>query len=159
MEVWPFCTRYWQYLLNMKWLMYGIRFLQLFVSLRCFYPRAFYWKNGLGKLPWKSFISDVHTKIRMISRSIPVITTDSTYGVWGCGLTTGLLYGGSLLCLCFQMTFGVQVWYGGEEFFITSACIHALTHYTSFVLPILFLLKWFYSETGFVISTLHCQIR
>ena len=44
---WMFCTGSCQYLLYMKCPMYGLLFLQLSTSLRCFRPRTFYFKNGL----------------------------------------------------------------------------------------------------------------
>ena len=39
---WLICTRCWQYLLSMKRLMYGIS-----VSLGCFFPQTFFFKNRL----------------------------------------------------------------------------------------------------------------
>ena len=38
--------------------------------------------NGLHKIPWKSFTSDLHTKLKIISRSAPGLTNDS-HAVFG----------------------------------------------------------------------------
>ena len=44
---WLSCSACYQYLLNMKCLMYGLLFLQLSTSLGCFCPWTFFLKNGL----------------------------------------------------------------------------------------------------------------
>ena len=41
----------------------------------------FFTNNGLAKLQWTSGISDSCTKIRVTSRSVPGLTTDSLYAV------------------------------------------------------------------------------
>ena len=81
---WLSCTGCCQYLLNTKYLMYGPLLLQ-FVHL----PRTFFLKNGLGYFPWTSFVSHLHTILRIISRSVS--------GGW----TTCLLCNGPILVLCF----------------------------------------------------------
>ena len=43
---WLPCAGYWQYLLRMKWIMYGILFLCSSASLGCFWPRSFFYKQG-----------------------------------------------------------------------------------------------------------------
>ena len=53
------------------------------------------------------FLSNLHTNLRIISRSVTGLVTDSPCGVWGCGWATCLLFGGSLLGLCFWMTVNV----------------------------------------------------
>ena len=78
----------------MKQLMYGILFLYLSTSLGYFYPREFFLDNGLDNLPRTSFMSDSHTILRIISRSVP---GDFPCSVWGREWTTRLLYGGLLL--------------------------------------------------------------
>ena len=45
---WLSCTGCYQYLLNMKWLMYWLPFLQLSTSLGCFLPRTFFLKKRIG---------------------------------------------------------------------------------------------------------------
>ena len=49
-------------------------------------------KNGLDKLLWISCISNLHTKLRIISRSVPGFATDSVCHVWGRGWTACLQY-------------------------------------------------------------------
>ena len=66
-------------------LMYGILFLQLSNSLGCFRPRTFFLKNRLDWFPWTSFISYLHTILRIISRSVSGWIIDSPCGVWNRG--------------------------------------------------------------------------
>ena len=87
-------------LLYLKWLIYVILFLRLPTSLGCLRPWTFFSNNGLDKLPWTSFISDLHTKLNTISGSVPGLATDSPCGVWGLEWTACLLYDGPLLALC-----------------------------------------------------------
>ena len=54
------------------------------------------------KLPWTSFISDWHTKLRIISKSAPGLATDSHCVLWGYGWTVCSLCGGPLLGSCFK---------------------------------------------------------
>ena len=58
---WLPCSWCWQHLFYMKWLKYGLLFLILSASLRCFCPRTLVSKNGLDMLPWVSRISDFTT--------------------------------------------------------------------------------------------------
>ena len=97
-----FCTGCWQYLPSMKWLMYGILFLRLSTSLGCFCPQTFFSQNGLDKLVKTSFMSDLYTKLRIISRSVPGLVTDSPCSVWGFKQTSCLLCDGPLLGLYFN---------------------------------------------------------
>ena len=49
-----------------------------------------------------SFISELHSKLRTISRRISGLASGSLGGVWGHGWTTCLLYDGPLSDLCFN---------------------------------------------------------
>ena len=40
-------------------------------------------KKGLNKLPQTYFISDLHIKLRIVSRSVAGLATDSACSVWG----------------------------------------------------------------------------
>ena len=90
-----------QYLLNMKCLTCGLLFLQLSTSLWCFRPRTSFLKNGSHWYTWTSFISYLHTILRIISRSASGLAIDSPWGVWDCGWTTCLLCGGPISGLFF----------------------------------------------------------
>ena len=46
-------------------------------------------------------LADSHTMIRIISRSVPGLATDSPHSIWGHRWITCLLYGGPLSGLCF----------------------------------------------------------
>ena len=106
---WPALSRHWlswtgccQYLLNMKYLMYGLLFLQLSISLGCFCLWTFFLKNGLDQFPWTSYILYLQIILsRRIIRSVSGLTTYSPCGVWGRGWTTCLLCDGPILGLCF----------------------------------------------------------
>ena len=63
-------------------------FVQFSTSLGCFCPQTFFPKNGLDILQWTSFISDLHTLLRIICRSVPDLENDSPCGVWYRGWTT-----------------------------------------------------------------------
>ena len=83
-------------------LMFGILFIPLSTSLGCFCPRTFFLNKGLDDIRRACFfISDLHTKLRIISRRVLGFVTGSPCGVWGRGWTTCLLYDRSLLDLCF----------------------------------------------------------
>ena len=56
-------------------------------------------KNGLDKLSWTSFISDL--LLRIIITGVPGLATDCPCGVWDHGWTIYFLYDGPLLGLCF----------------------------------------------------------
>ena len=78
--------------------------------------RLSFWKQiGLVTIPC---ISDLHTKLRIISRTFSSQANDSTCGIWGRGWNTYLLCWGPRLGLGFQTTFDVSVWYSWEVFFI-----------------------------------------
>ena len=66
----------------------------------CFCPRTFVLKNGLDNLQWTAFISDLHTKLRMIWRCVPNLAIASFRGVWDLGWTTCLMC--PLLGSCFK---------------------------------------------------------
>ena len=96
---WLSRTRCGQYLLSVKWIIYGILFLHLSASsLACCCPRTFFDKR-LDKLPWTSFMSNLLFLQMIISRSVLVSANDYPCGVWGLGLTTCSLYDGPLLSL------------------------------------------------------------
>ena len=97
---WLSCAGCWQYLPER--LMYGILFWHLWTSSGCFHPRTFFLINWLGKLPWTSCESDLHTKLWLISMVIPSLATGSPCAVWGRRWTTCLLYGVPLLSLLFK---------------------------------------------------------
>ena len=67
------CCQYCE-MLNVRAIVF---FLQLFTSLGCFCPWTFFLKNGLDWFPWTSFISYLHTILRIISRSVSGLATDS----------------------------------------------------------------------------------
>ena len=46
-------------------------FLHLSTTLGCFRPRTFFSNKRLDKTEWAAFISDLHTKLRIISRGVP----------------------------------------------------------------------------------------
>ena len=94
-----------------------VRLPRMFLSVDCLFEKR------IRKLPCISFISHLHIKLRMISRSVPGLAIDSPRDVRGRGLTTCLLYDGPLLALwVFLMINGiccsVQVCYSGDELFI-----------------------------------------
>ena len=72
-------------------------------------PRTCFSNNGLNSLFRDTFISDLSTKYRMISRSVPGFATDAPCSVIGRGWTTRLVCGGPLFGLCFQMAVDVSL--------------------------------------------------
>ena len=112
---WLFCTGYWLYKLSMKWLMCWTLFLHISNSLGCFWPRTIFTKKDvLDKLPRTSSTWDLRTILKINSREVPGLATDSPCGVWGRGWTTCLLYDGPLLGLGFYLSVGVNIWYSAE---------------------------------------------
>ena len=71
-----------QSLLVMYWLMFGVLFLFLPTSLGYFCPRTFrgFSNNGLNKLPWTPYL---HAILRIISRGVSCLATDSRWGLLG----------------------------------------------------------------------------
>ena len=92
---WLSCTRCWLYLLGMKWLMSGTLFLHIstFVSMKWLMCGTLFLhkstsvgsfrKNRWDKLPQTSFIWDWHTILRIISRGVPGLATDSPSSIRG----------------------------------------------------------------------------
>ena len=70
---WLSCTGCCQYLLNMKCLMYGLLFLQLSTPL---------FEKRIG-LVYMDLLYIIFTILRIISRGVSGLTTDSPCGVWG----------------------------------------------------------------------------
>ena len=75
----------WQFSLNMKLLIWWILFLYWYTSLGYFCPQTLFWKHGLDKLPSTSLISDLHTKVGKITRSVSGL---ATCDIWSRGWTT-----------------------------------------------------------------------
>ena len=76
----------WQYSFDMKLLIYGILFLHL--SSLDFCPRTSFLKNWFYHLPWNFPVLDLQTILRIISRSVSGLATNSTWCVWGRRWTT-----------------------------------------------------------------------
>ena len=62
--------------------MFGIQFLHLSATLWYFCMLTSFLKNGLGKLPWVFFISNLEAKLSIISITVPGLATDLSCGVW-----------------------------------------------------------------------------
>ena len=118
-------------IISMKLSMCGILFRHSSTFLGCFCPRNFFF----NMLPWTSFIWDSHTKLMIISRSVPGLAAN-----WCRGWTIRLLCDVPLLCLWFWMIVGAEVWYSGEQFSITFASVFMFFYITQ-VLLIIFPLK------------------
>ena len=86
--------------------------------------------NGLDNTEWASFILDLHTKFRMISREVPGFAYGSPCGVWGRGWTTCPLF-----------------WY-----FLSITCLSVFFHYPSVAFCLSSL--YFYSEITFLFKVL-----
>ena len=89
---------YWHPVQNL-FRMNGILFLHLSTSIGCFCPQTFFSISPWGMLRWTSFITNLHTDLKII-RGIPGLATDSPCGIWGRGWATYLLNGDPLLGLC-----------------------------------------------------------
>ena len=85
--------RMFTFILCLVWLMFGMLIQHFSTSLGCFF---FQWHSlfnkGLDNIQWASFISDVHTNFRIISRRVPGFEISFPCGVWGRGWTTCLLF-------------------------------------------------------------------
>ena len=108
---WPAFSGHWlssdgcyQYLLDMRCLMYGLMFLRLSTSLGSFHPRTFF---GLDSLDWTGSHGPLYIRftyyIQYNQRECCVsgLATDSPCGVLGRGWTTCLLGDGPILGSCF----------------------------------------------------------
>ena len=103
---WPALSVQWlpcQYLLDKKWLMYGILFSASICSQWYLCVRLFFslWITDLSGYHGPFFISIVHTILRKINRSVSDLVTDSHCVVWGRERTTCLMCSGPLLGLGF----------------------------------------------------------
>ena len=129
----------WPYLLCMKWLMYRILLLQLSSSLGYFCQRTSFSNNSMEKLLWPSFISNLNTKLRIISIVVQV---------WK---NVPLLYGDPLWGACFKCQlvckFGIV-----ERNFLVDFLPLFTSSYITYILPVIFPLKWFYCEETFYIK-------
>ena len=130
---WLSYTGCWQYLLVMYWLLFGVLFLFLTTSLGCFCPRTLQIVqsviNGLNKLPWTSYL---HAILRIISKGVSGLATDSPCGVWGRGWTTCLLHDSPL----FSLHILNESWYVTLEWdfiylLLFLASVHGCMHETS----------------------------
>ena len=101
---WMSYTGCWQALLVMYWLVFGMLFLFLTSSLGCFVHGLCFSNNGLNKLPWTSYL---HAILRITSRGVSGLATDSPCGVWGRGWTTCLLHDCPLFGSLFKMRVGM----------------------------------------------------
>ena len=114
-----------------------------------FPPKDIFVNNGLHNTVWASFISDLHTKFRIISRGVPCFATGSPCGR---GRTTRLLCDGPLSGLWLsKLTVGMSLWNGGEDlimFFLSISCHSVFLHYPGFVM-LFFFSVYFYSEIFF----------
>ena len=139
------------------WLMFGILFLHLSTSLGCLCPQTFFLNSGLDKyIPiyrqWAFFISDLYTKIRLISRSVSGFATGSSCGIWDRGWNTCRLYDGPLLGLCvlkwhFMCKFGMVVRNLLSIFFALGSCFCTLHKFF-----LLFLVSFLFWNTFFYIK-------
>ena len=114
--------------------------------------------NGLDNIQWVCFISDLHTKLRTISRMVPGFATGSPSGIWGRELTICLLYDGPLLGLCFfkwhlVCNFGI-----GERIFVSITCLSVFVHYRSFFLLFFLYIFLLWNNVYFMLSTLYYHI-
>ena len=99
-------TGCWQYLLVMYWLMFGMLFLFINTSLGYVFVHGLcFSNNGLNKLPLTSYL---HAILRIISRGVSCLATDSPCGVWGRGWTTCLLHYSPLFGSHFKMSWYVS---------------------------------------------------
>ena len=82
------------FILVFVWIYYMVQLYTCIInSFLYHWPRnIFSNKNGLDKLLWISCISNLHTKLRIISRSVPGLATDSVCHVWGRRWTACLQY-------------------------------------------------------------------
>ena len=84
--------------------MFGRLLLFLTTFLWCFVHGFCFSNNGLNKLPWTSYL---HAILRIISRGVSGLATDSPCGVWGHGWTTCLLHDIPLFSSHFKMRVGM----------------------------------------------------
>ena len=116
--------RMWLYLLSMEWLMCGTLFLHISTSLGCSVDGLSLRKNGLDELPRTSSIWDLHAMLRVISRGVPGVATESPSGVLGLRRTTCLLYDGPLLGLGFLNCHLVRMFdMVDRDFFLLISCL------------------------------------
>ena len=128
----------------MKWLTYEV-IVSIFIRPpRIFMSREFLFENGLDKLSSALFLSNLHTKLRIINRGVRGLGTDSPCGVWSRGWITLFLYDGSRLGFCCWITAGVYVWNIEEEF-----SIDFLPFFSTDITQ---------RKTYFIISAVYCHI-
>ena len=91
-----------------------------------------YFNNGLNNIQWASYISDLRTRLRIISRRVPGFVTGSACGVWGREWTTCLLNDGLLLSLCSSKWQLVYYCTMVERIFLSLSCLSVFVHYPNF---------------------------
>ena len=81
--------------------------------------------NGLNKLPWISYL---HAILRIISRGVSGLATDSPCGVWGRGWTTCLLDDSSVH---FKMSWYASLQWDFIYFILFPASVNGFMHETN----------------------------
>ena len=111
---------------------------------RCFHLRTIFSE----KRDWTIYHgppSDLHTKLGIISMSVPDVVTNSPYIFWDRRWTKCLLYDGPPLGLIFKWWLMCKFGTVESDFLLISclySCFYTLPKLCPFFLP----LKWFYSE-------------
>ena len=127
------------------WLMFWILFLHLSTSLGCFCPRTI------------SHISDLHNKLRILSRSVSGFITGSPCCVWGRRWTTCVLYDDPFSGLYFwndSWRISLVSWRGILCRFLALFIFLYITSFACYFSPYLFLL-W---NNFLMVSTLYFHI-
>ena len=130
---------------SMIYSMYALMLLHLFTSLGCLCPRTFFLKNGWDQLSRTFFMSDLHIKRRIISRSVSIVATDSSCCVWDRGWTTCLLCGGPIIFFLFlNVNWCVSlIWWKG------------IFHWCFAFIFLYIILLW---NSLYILATLFCHI-
>ena len=120
---WLSCTGCWQSLLVMFWLfMFGMLFLFLTTSLRWLLSTDF----AFRMTDWTCCHGPhLHAILRITSRGVSGLATDSTCGVWGRGWTTCLLHDGPVFGSHFKMRVGK---FGVIFHILTFSCLGSRFH-------------------------------
>ena len=118
-------------------------------------PYLYNGKNGLSKLPWTSYL---HAILRIISRGVSGLPTDSPCRVWDRGWTTCLLHDSPFFGSYFKMSWYVSLEWYFIYLLLFLASVYGFMHETSdfllYIIPFSYTKYFVHSYTVDVVFTL-----
>ena len=119
--------------------------LHLSTSQGCSCPLTFASNNRLDNTQRGSFLSDLHTKPRIISMSVSCLAAGFPCVVWDCGWTTCLLCDGAHLVYVLKRQLMCKLIWWGAIFHQFLAFVYVFAHYPRSVIFLLYFVLLLYN--------------